>query len=263
MFNHLHVHTEYSLLDGMCRIPQLIARAKEMGMTSLAITDHGAMYGVIDFYLAAKEAGIKPIIGCEMYVAQNGRTSRAAGDKSNYHLILLAKDLTGYRNLIQLNTRAHLEGFYYKPKADKELLKEYHEGLIALSSCLAGEIPALILQGRMQDAKDAALWHKQTFGGDFYLELQRHPIPELEPVNRELISMSAELDIPLVATSDVHYINKEDAASHDLLLCIKTNTSVSSSSVPKPPGIIIKAVAYFTSITLRTKKCRKVIDLVV
>ncbi|MDP2917782.1 MAG: DNA polymerase III subunit alpha [Dehalococcoidia bacterium] len=236
MFNHLHVHTEYSLLDGMCRIPQLIARAKEMGMTSLAITDHGAMYGVIDFYLAAKEAGIKPIIGCEMYVAQNGRTSRAAGDKSNYHLILLAKDLTGYRNLIQLNTRAHLEGFYYKPKADKELLKEYHEGLIALSSCLAGEIPALILQGRMQDAKDAALWHKQTFGGDFYLELQRHPIPELEPVNRELISMSAELDIPLVATSDVHYINKEDAASHDLLLCIQTNTSVSDTKRLKMAG---------------------------
>ncbi len=225
MFSHLHVHTEYSLLDGMCRIPQLVERAKELGMDSLAITDHGAMYGAIQLYLAAREAGIKPIIGCEVYLAPNSRFGREASDKTHYHLVLLAKNQTGYHNLIQLTTKANLEGFYYKPKVDKELLEQHHEGLIALSACLGGEVPQLILKGQLEEAKQAALWYKQTFG-DFYLEIQRHPIAELEQVNQALIPMSAELGIPLVATNDVHYINREDAASHDLLLCIGTNTSI-------------------------------------
>jgi len=225
MFSHLHVHTEYSLLDGMCRIPQLVERARELGMDSLAITDHGSMYGAIQFYLAAKEAGIKPIIGCEVYVAPNSRFGREAGDRNHRHLVLLAKNQTGYHNLIQLTTKANLEGFYYRPRVDKELLEQHHEGLIALSACLGGEIPQLILQGRLEEAKQTALWYKQTFG-DFYLEIQRHPIAELERVNQTLIPMSDELDIPLVATNDVHYLHREDAASHDLLLCIGTNSSI-------------------------------------
>ncbi len=235
MFCHLHVHTEYSLLDGMSRIPQLVERAKELGMDSVAITDHGAMYGAIEFYLAAKEAGIKPVIGCEVYLAQNSRFSRDASDKKNYHLILLAKNRTGYRNLIQLTTKAHLEGFYYKPRVDKELLHQYHHGLIALSACIQGEVPRLILEGRLQEAKQAALWYKQTFG-DFYLEIQRHPLPELEQINQGLISMSSELDIPLVATNDVHYVNQEDASTHDLLLCIGTNSSIYDDKRMKMAG---------------------------
>jgi len=235
MFSHLHIHTEYSLLDGMCRIPQLVSRAKELGMDSLAITDHGVMYGAIEFYLAAKEAGLKPIIGCEVYVAQDSRFSRSAGDKSNYHLILLAKNQTGYHNLIQLTTKAHLESFYYKPRPDKELLQEYHHGLIALSGCAGGEIPRLVLEGRLQEAKQVALWYKQTFD-DFYLEIMRHPIPELEQINQGLIAMSSELDIPLVATNDVHYVNREDASAHDLLLCIQTNSSIYDDKRMKMAG---------------------------
>ena len=225
MFSHLHVHTEYSLLDGMCRIPQLVERARELGMDSLALTNHGVMYGAIEFYLAVREAGIKPIIGCEVYVAPNSRFGREVSDKNNYHLILLAKNQTGYRNLIQLTTKANLEGFYYKPRVDKELLEQHHHGLIVLSGCIAGEVPRLVLEGRLGEAKQAALWYKQTFG-DFYLEIQRHPIAELEQINQGLISMSNELDIPLVATNDVHYIKREDASAHDLLLCIGTNSSI-------------------------------------
>jgi DNA polymerase-3 subunit alpha len=225
MFSHLHVHTQYSLLDGMCQIPHLVERARELGMESLAITDHGVMYGAIEFYLAAKEAGLKPIIGCEVYLAPNSRFSRDARDKNNYHLILLAKNQTGYRNLIQLVTKAHLEGFYYRPRVDKELLEQYHQGLIALSACIVGEVPRLILEGRLEEAKQAARWYKQTFG-DFYLEIQRHPLAELEQINQGLISVSSELSIPLVATNDVHYVNQEDASSHDLLLCIGTNSSI-------------------------------------
>jgi len=235
MFTHLHIHTEYSLLDGMCRIPQLVSRAKELGMDSLAITDHGVMYGAIEFYLAAKEAGIRPIIGCEVYVAQNSRFSREVSDKNNHHLILLVKNQTGYRNLIQLTTKAHLESFYYKPRVDKELLEQYHQGLIALSACIAGEIPQLILGGRLQEAKQAALWYKQTFDG-FYLEIMRHPIPELEQINQGLTSISSELDIPLVATNDVHYAKPEDAPAHDLLLCIRTNSSIYDEKRMKMAG---------------------------
>jgi DNA polymerase-3 subunit alpha len=225
MFIHLHVHTEYSLLDGLCRIPQLIAKAKELGMTSLAITDHGSMHGVIDFYTAAKEAGIKPIIGCETYVAETNRQSRNASDKNPYHLVLLAKNQQGYHNLIHLITKAHLEGFYYKPRVDKELLAQYHEGLIALSACAHGELPRLILEGNLEEATIRATWYKETFN-DFYLEIQRHPIPELKQINKGLLSLSSKLNIPIVATNDVHYVNKEDAASQELLLCIQTNTSI-------------------------------------
>jgi DNA polymerase-3 subunit alpha len=235
MFTHLHVHTEYSLLDGMCRIPQLVERAKELGMDSLAITDHGVMYGAIEFYLAAREAGIKPIIGCEVYVAPNSRLIRNASARNNYHLVLLAKNQTGYRNLIQLTTKAHLEGFYYKPRMDKELFEKYHDGLIALSGCAGSEVPQLALEGRLQEAKRAALWYKQTFG-DFYLEIQRHPTPELQQINQRLIPMSSELDIPLVATNDVHYINREDTSAHDLLLCIGTNSSIHDEKRMKMPG---------------------------
>ena len=163
MFTHLHVHSEYSLLDGLCRIPQVIAKAKELGMTSLAITDHGSMHGVIDFYTAAKEAGVKPIIGCETYVAETNRQSRNASDKNLYHLILLARNHQGYQNLIQLITKAHLEGFYYKPRVDKELLAKHHEGLIALSACAHGELPRLILEGRLEEAATQARWYKETF----------------------------------------------------------------------------------------------------
>ena len=225
MFAHLHVHTEYSLLDGMCRIPQLIARTKELGMDSLAITDHGALYGVINFYVTAKEAGIKPIIGCEVYIAETTRHSRSSNDKNPYHLTLLAKNEQGYHNLIQLVTKAHLEGFYYKPRIDKELLTEHNNGLIALSGCRHGQLPRLILEGRTEEAISEALWYKETFD-DFYLEIQRHPIPELEQINEGLLSLSDKLNIPIVATNDVHYVNKEEASIHEILLCIQTNTSV-------------------------------------
>jgi DNA polymerase-3 subunit alpha len=224
-FAHLHVHTEYSLLDGMCRIPQLIERTKELGMDSLAITDHGAMYGVIDFYVAAREAGIKPIIGCEVYVAETDCHSREPAHKNPYHLTLLVKNEKGYRNLLQLVTKSHLEGFYYKPRVDKELLKLHHDGLIALSGCAHGELARLILEGRNDELARAASWYKEVFG-DYYLEIQRHPIPELEQINQELISLSTKLNIPSVATFDVHYVDKKDAPAHELLLCIQTNTSV-------------------------------------
>jgi DNA polymerase-3 subunit alpha len=238
MFTHLHVHSEFSLLDGMCRIPQLVKRAKELGMNAVALTDHGSMYGAIDFYLAAKEAGIKPIIGCELYVAPNLHTGKTAGEKSSYHVVLLAKNQTGYRNLMQLTSKAHTEGFYYKPRIDHALMEQYHEGLIALSACMSGEIPARIMQNRMQEARQLAIWYKKLFG-DFYLEIQRNPIPELDKINRELIAMGKELNIPLVATNDVHYIYKEDAPVHDLLLCIGTNAQVSDEKRMKMSGDFI------------------------
>jgi len=234
-FTHLHVHTEYSLLDGMCRIPRLIAKTKELGMDSLAITDHGAMYGVIDFYLAAKEAGIKPIIGCEVYVAQTNCHTRDAANRNPYHLTLLAKNEKGYHNLLQLVTKSNLEGFYYKPRVDKKLLALHHDGLVALSGCPHGELAQLILQRRLDEAAREALWYKDVFG-DYYLEIQRHPIPELEQINRELISLSTKLGIPPVATFDVHYVNKEDAPAHELLLCIQTNTSIHDEKRLKMAG---------------------------
>jgi len=234
-FTHLHVHTEYSLLDGMCRIPQLIARTKELGMDSIAITDHGAMYGVIDFYLAAQEAGVKPIIGCEIYVAQTDCHSRNPKYKKPYHLTLLVKNKKGYHNLIQLVSKGFLEGFYYKPRVDKELLKLHSDGLIALSGCANGELAQLILEGQIDEADRVASWYKETFD-DYYLEIQRYPIPELEQINRELIPLSTKLDIPPVATGDIHYINKKDALAHELLLCIQTNNSIHNENRLKMSG---------------------------
>ena len=228
-FTHLHVHTGYSLLDGSCKIKEIISRAKELNMTSLAITDHGVMYGVIDFYKEAKAQGIKPILGCEVYVSPSSRFEKQAkqGDRY-YHLILLAKNNKGYENLTKIVSKGFTEGFYYKPRIDFELLQEYHEGIIALSACLAGEIPKLISRGREDDARKAAQKYKELFGEDsFYLELQNHGIPEQKYVNQVLVKIGKELDIPLVATNDIHYINAEDAKAHDILLCIQTGKTVS------------------------------------
>ncbi len=235
MFSHLHVHTEFSLLDGMCRIPQLIRRAKEMGMNSLAITDHGVMYGVIQFYNEAIKQGIKPIIGCETYVAPGSRLSKTSADKSSYHLVLLAKNHTGYLNLIQLVTKAHMEGFYYKPRIDKELLAKHKKGLVGLSACMSGEVSSLISQNRFEEARQSARWYRDNLE-NYYIEIQRHPIAELERINQELITISKELDIPLVATCDTHYLYKEDASAHDLLLCIGTNSTVTDEKRMKMDG---------------------------
>jgi len=232
MFTHLHVHTDYSLLDGMCRIPDLIARAKELGMDSLAITDHGAVYGIVRFYGEAVEAGIKPILGCEFYVAQRDMHTRQATDKHPYHLLLLAKNLSGYRNLLRLATAAQLDGFYYKPRVDKPLLEQHSEGLVALSACPNGELARLILENRPDDAEQAAKWHKEVFG-DFYLELQEHNIPELAQINKELVALGHRLGLPLVGTNDVHYVHKEDAYAHDILLCIQTNNTIYNDKRPK------------------------------
>jgi DNA polymerase-3 subunit alpha len=235
MFTHLHVHTEYSLLDGLCRIEHVIAQAKRLGMNSLAITDHGSMYGVIDFYTAARSAGIKPIIGCEMYVAPNERTSKNSSDKNPYHLTLLAKNNKGYRNLLTLVTLANLEGFYYKPRIDKDLLLKHNEGVIALSGCLQGQIARLVLESRIEEALIEAQWYKNTFE-DYYIEIQRHPIPELEQANKGLLDIARKLNIPLVATSDIHYVLKEDAKIQELLLCIQTNTTITDPKRMKMSG---------------------------
>ena len=243
MFTHLHVHTEFSLLDGMCRIPDLVQRAKNLGMTALAMTDHGALHGVVDFYEECNKAGIKPIIGCEVYVAPFGRTSKKPGDKQPYHLVLLAKNNTGYRNLLHLASKAHLEGFYYKPRMDHELLEQYREGLIALSGCPTAEVPRLIQENRLDEAREAALWYKRTFE-DYYFELQSHAhVPNLDRINETLIQWSKELGIPLVVTNDLHYTHPEDAEFHDLLLCIQTNTTVDEKNRMKleDPSFYLKS----------------------
>lgn len=224
-FTHLHVHTEYSLLDGSNKIKEYVKRVRELGMDSAAITDHGVMYGVIDFYREAKENGIKPILGCEVYVAPNSRFDKelTGGDERYYHLVLLAENNIGYANLMKIVSRGFTEGYYYKPRVDMEVLNEYHEGIIALSACLAGEIPRYILKGLKEEAKKAALKYEKCFGkGNFFLELQDHGIPQQQTVNAALLSMSRELDIPLVATNDVHYTYDTDVESHDILLCIQT-----------------------------------------
>ena len=227
MFTHLHVHTEYSLLDGLSRIDRLVSRVKELGMDAVAVTDHGGLYGAIDFYKSAKAAGIKPIIGCEMYVAPGSRHSRDPSDKTPYHMTVLTKDVVGYRNLVKLVTISHLEGFYYKPRIDREVLEKYSEGLIVLSGCPSGEVPSLLAQGRMDEAKEAAGWYKSLLGDDYYLELMEHGgIPELPEINRGLMELRTELELPVVVTNDLHYVNREDAELHDILLCIQTNTNV-------------------------------------
>ena len=224
-FTHLHVHTEYSLLDGSNKIEEYVSRVKELGMDSAAITDHGAMYGCIDFYKAAKAAGIRPILGCEVYVAPGSRFDRDVGDQEDkyYHLVLLAENNTGYANLMKVVSRGFVEGFYYKPRVDMELLEEYHEGLIALSACLAGEVPRYLVRGMYEDAKAAALRHEKIFGkGNYFLELQDHGISEQQLVNQQLMRLHQETGIDLVATNDVHYTYAEDATAHDILLCIQT-----------------------------------------
>ena len=224
-FAHLHVHTEYSLLDGSNKIKEYVKRVKELGMTAAAITDHGVMYGVIDFYRAAKEAGINPVLGCEVYVAPNSRFDKEAGvsDDRYYHLVLLAENNTGYSNLMKIVSRGFTEGYYYKPRVDMEVLEEFHEGIIALSACLAGEVQRYIGKGLIEEAKKVALRYEKVFGkGNYFLELQDHGIPMQQTVNMALMSMSRELDIPLVATNDVHYTYADDAKPHDILLCLQT-----------------------------------------
>jgi DNA polymerase-3 subunit alpha len=225
-FVHLHVHTHYSLLDGLTKIDDLIAKVKEQGMKAVAVTDHGNLYGAIEFYQKARAAGIKPIIGEEMYVAPRTRFDRAPNiDDDPFHLILLAKNLTGYKNLLKLTTLANLEGFYYKPRVDFELLEKYHEGLIASSACLAGQIPQALLSGREQAAEELAEKYRAIFGPDFYLEMQDHPnMEEQKVVNGRLKSLARKLSIPLLATKDSHYLNPEDAEAHDILLCLQTKS---------------------------------------
>ncbi|MGD1089363.1 MAG: DNA polymerase III subunit alpha [Verrucomicrobiota bacterium] len=232
-FVHLHLHTEYSLLDGACRLDRLMDKARELKFPALAITDHGAMHGVIDFYQTAREKGIKPIIGCEVYVAPGSRlekkTSGGGGRDVYHHLGLLAKDEAGYKNLIKLTTAAHLEGYYYKPRIDKEILAGHKEGLIVMSGCLASEIPDLILKDQIAKAREAVDWFKQTLGADnFYLELQNHGVPDQVKVNQHLIPWATEFGLKLVATNDVHYINKTDSHAHDCLVCIGTQDLLSN-----------------------------------
>lgn len=224
-FTHLHVHTEYSLLDGSNKIKEYVARVKELGMDSAAITDHGVMYGVIDFYREAKAAGINPVIGCEVYVAPGSRFDRELGSDEDryYHLVLLAENNTGYANLMKIVSKGFVEGFYYKPRVDMDLLEKYHEGIIALSACLAGEVPRYLSRGLYEEAKEKALHFREIFGeNNYFLEMQDHGIPEQKLVNQQLLRMSRETGIPLVATNDVHYTFEDDVASHDILLCIQT-----------------------------------------
>lgn len=232
-FTHLHVHTEYSLLDGSCKIKELVFRAKELGFEHLAITDHGNMFGVIDFYRACNEAGIHPVIGCEVYVAPGSRFDREAGknDERYYHLILLAENDQGYHNLMKIVSKGYVEGFYYKPRVDREVLEQYHEGIIALSACLAGEVARYLARGMYEQAKQAALEHEQIFGkGNYFLELQDHGISTQKTVNAGLMRLHTETGIELVCTNDTHYIRSEDAQAHDVLLCIQTGKKISDEN---------------------------------
>ncbi len=227
-FVHLHVHSEYSLLDGACRLNGLISRVKELGQTAVAVTDHGVMYGLVEFYKAAKKAGIKPILGCEAYVAPRTRHDRQHGiDNANHHLVLLCENETGYANLVRLISASWTEGFYGKPRVDRELLETYHEGLIALSACLAGEIPTALRENRYEEARRIALDYQALFGREnFYLELQDHGLPEQVSVNQQILRLSRETGIPLVCTNDAHYLTRDDAQMQKVLICIQTNTTV-------------------------------------
>lgn len=247
-FVHLHVHTEYSLLDGLSKIHDLVKRAKELNMDALAITDHGVMYGVIKFYTACLEAGLKPILGVEGYLAQRSRFDKQAGiDSDQFHQLLLAKNITGYKNLLKLMTQAHLEGYYYKPRFDRELLEKYHEGVITTSSCLQGIIPQLILKKQFEEAKKEVAWYQSVFGDDYYIELQRHSnIPELDTVNEQLVKFSREFGIPLVATNDVHYVQSTDPEAQDALLAIQTKKLLSDKdrmSMIDSPDFYLKSTS--------------------
>ncbi|HLC29038.1 MAG TPA: DNA polymerase III subunit alpha, partial [Dehalococcoidia bacterium] len=235
MFSHLHVHTEYSLLDGLSRIPLLMDRAKELGQEAIGLTDHGVLYGAVQFYKEAKSRGIKPIIGIEAYVAQGSRHSREPQDKQPYHMTLLAKNDTGYANLLALSTKAHLEGYYYKPRMDRELFEQHHEGIIALSGCATSEIARYLTDGRFEEAVKAARYFKDVFG-DFYIELQEHGITEHQSLSEGLLRLAQETGIPPVATNDVHYVKTEDAPFQDVLLCIGTNSSVQQENRLKMAG---------------------------
>ncbi len=225
MFTHLHLHTEYSLLDGLTRISPLMDRVQELGQQAVAMTDHGNLHGAIDFYREAKARGIKPIIGVEGYVAPGSRLSREPGDNQPYHLTMLARNMTGYRNLLKLVTGSHLEGYYYRPRMDRELMEKYGEGIIVLSGCPSGELHRYILDGRIEDAKATINWYRDVFDG-YYLEVQGHELPEFAQAKKTIVELSREMDVPLVATNDSHYLRIEDHDSHDLLLCIGTNATV-------------------------------------
>ena len=224
-FIHLHTHTEYSLLDGACRIPDLVARAKELGMSALAVTDHGNMYAAVEFYLKAKEEGLKPIIGCEMYVAPRTRFDKETKeDRSPYHLTCLAKNSAGYHNLMKLASLASIEGFYSRPRVDRELLEKYKEGLVVMSGCAGGEIQRHLLAGRTAEAKAAAEYFKSLWGEDFYLEIMDFDLEEFKALKPALVQLSKETGIPLVASNDVHCVRQDDAYLQDVLLCIQTNS---------------------------------------
>ena len=224
-FIHLHNHTEYSLLDGAARIDALVSRARELSMPAVAMTDHGVLYGVVDFYKKATAEKIKPIIGCEVYIAPG--SMRQKDTRTRYHLLLLAENNEGYHNLMKIVSKSWLEGFYYKPRVDKDLLAEYSNGLIGLSACIQGEIPQIILQGNYQEALKTAKEYGEIFGSDnFFLELQDHNLREEKLVNSQLIKISNELSLPMVLTNDVHYINKDDAVLHDVLLALQTGKTV-------------------------------------
>ena len=232
-FAHLHVHTEYSLLDGSNKIKEYVARIKELGMEAAAITDHGVMYGVIDFYREARAAGIRPILGCEVYVAPGSRFDRekVEGEDRYFHLILLAENNQGYSNLMKIVSRGFTEGYYYRPRVDREVLETYHEGLIVLSACLAGEVQKLLARGFYEEAKKAAQWYEGVFGqGNYFLELQDHGLPEQKHVNQQLLRLSKDTGIPLVATNDVHYTYNTDVDSHDILLCIQTGKKLADEN---------------------------------
>ena len=236
-FVHLHLHTNYSLLDGACSIKELAKRLKQLGMKSAAITDHGVMYGVVDFYKTLKAEGIKPIIGCEVYMAKHKMSDmRPKIDDDQYHLVLLAKNNEGYKNLMKIVSTGFIDGFYYKPRIDMDVLREHSRGLIAMSACLAGKIPQLLLLGEYIEAKNLAIEFEEVFGkGNFFLEIQDHGILEQKKVNEHLISMGRELDIPLVATNDVHYLSRSDAPVHDALLCIQTGKTIQDEDRLKFP----------------------------
>ena len=229
-FCHLHTHTEYSLLDGEASIKKLVARVKELGMTSCAITDHGTMYGVVDFYRECKAQGIKPVIGCEVYMAPGSRFSKVHGTDNKYsHLILLAKNQVGYKNLIYLVSKGCIEGYYYKPRIDKEILREHSEGLIALSACLAGEVPRLLLNGEKEKARDVIREHIEIFGRDnYFIELQDHNLPEQKQILPMLIELARAEGVDVVATNDIHYLTKEDAFYQDVLMCIQMEETVNN-----------------------------------
>ncbi|NLK50210.1 MAG: DNA polymerase III subunit alpha, partial [Candidatus Cloacimonetes bacterium] len=229
-FVHLHNHTQYSLLDGACRVDRMVKLAKEYNMPAVAITDHGNLFGVIDFYKAAKKVGIKPIIGIEAYIINGELGLEQSKADIRHHLVLLAKNDTGYRNLLKLSSASYTEGFYYKPRISKTLLQQHHEGLVCLSACVKGEIASLLLKERYQEAKDAVKWYHDLFGEDYYLEIQDHDLDSEKEAMPRLISLAEEMNVPLVLTNDCHYLNEDDYEAHDILLCIQTGKTVSDQN---------------------------------